>query len=515
MWRSPLWRTRIQKPADRERALQHGPHTLTPTHVGFWEEFDALIVAESEKPRSRQAIDSQFSEELKRLTRKKAFSKDVRKEEDVTDRLNLVLDEFSEEDNWDLSGGVDVRKAYQHILAKPDMIAETRDESVWGSGPITDYKSPKNKAAQRRGVMAAAQKLYLFPFETKPYWKFQFLLASSHQVLIDEWEVPEDFEPESMRDEDPLPKNWSERKKKVFHVIRQLYGQMESTKRRYGILHIYECWYFCKPTEDGDFMVSRVFRKEDTTPSVFHAIRTVICFDNHELGPSQVHPKSARKAPPKKKAKKDNVTDSTGSGPAGPGSRKDGGKRDEGSGSKAPPQESDIDAGNLAATLHLTDCTLYDATDTVQLLTTTRDASVIVKLQRDPQMTHVGSEMEHEAAMYKSFAKSGLGDVIPRFWGFSRHLGVAMSCLSWELDNFDDIGVENLSKSLKESALQCVAALSSAGVLHNDVELRNFVQSRDNPERAKAIDFGRATFSNNQAALAGQVDRARSLLHLC
>ena len=82
------------------------------------------------------------------------------------------------------------------------------------------------------------------------------------------------------------------------------------------------------------------------------------------------------------------------------------------------------------------------------------------------------------------------------------------------MDNFDDIGVENLSKSLKESALQCVITLSQAGVLHNDVALRNFVQSSDNRERAKIIDFGRATFSDDQTALTAQVGHTKILLHM-
>ena len=484
--------------------------SATPTSVGFWPEFEGLIAAESKKPSSQRAIDSNFSEELAKLTRKQAFSKDVTEEPDVTDRLNLVLDEFTDETNGGFSGGVEFVKSTKYVKAKPDIIARVKDSSVWGSGSVSDYKSPKNKAAQRRGVAAVAPKLYLFPFETKPFWKFRFLMGSSHQILIDEWEVPEGFEPESMRDEEALPEDWSERKKKVFHVIRQLFGQMESANRRYGVLHIYECWYFCKRTERNDLMVSRAFQKEDTSPSVFQAIRTLICFDDHELSSTQLHPKSARKAPPKKKAKSDDRSDSRGPSTTGSGSGESGGMRDEGSGGG----NADVVGGNIAAALHLSDCNLYDATETVQLFTTTRDPSVLVKLQRDPQLTHVGSEMENEAAMYKALAKRGLGNAIPRFFGFSKHLGVAMSCLSKEMDNFDDIGVENLSRSLKESALQCVTALSSAGVLHNDVALRNFVQSRGNRERAKIIDFGRATCIDDQTALAAQVGRTKILLHM-
>ena len=131
---------------------------------------------------------------------------------------------------------------------------------------------------------------------------------------------------------------------------------------------------------------------------------------------------------------------------------------------------------------------------------------VLVKLQRDPQLTHVGKEMENEAAMYNALGKRGLGDAIPKFLDLVN---------TWvEMDDFEDIGVENLSRSLKQSALQCVIALSSAGVLHNDVTPRNFVRSSDNRERAKIIDFGRATFSDDQPALTAQVGRTKILLYM-
>ena len=56
--------------------------------------------------------------------------------------------------------------------------------------------------------------------------------------------------------------------------------------------------------------------------------------------------------------------------------------------------------------------------------------------------------------------------------------------------------------------------LSEAGILHNDIELRNFVQSKDDPNCAKIIDFGRATFSSDSKKLAKQVEGVRALLNI-
>lgn len=108
-----------------------------------------------------------------------------------------------------------------------------------------------------------------------------------------------------MRDEDALPKRWSNPKKKVFRLVRQIYGQMVSGGRRYGIVHTYERCYFCKRTEEGKLKISRPFQSSDTSPSVFHAIKTL----NGLGGPyilaeaPVVHPRLASKAPPKKRTR--------------------------------------------------------------------------------------------------------------------------------------------------------------------------------------------------------------------
>jgi tRNA A-37 threonylcarbamoyl transferase component Bud32 len=137
----------------------------------------------------------------------------------------------------------------------------------------------------------------------------------------------------------------------------------------------------------------------------------------------------------------------------------------------------------------------------------------LVKLQQDPSMTHVADEMENEAKLYDAITgKAGLVEFLPRFRGYSTHMGVAMTYLERESDDFDDIGAENLSEELNQSAVRGVQALSQAGILHNDLELRNIVRSKDDPNRAKIIDLGRANFSDDEERLSEHVEDAKALL---
>ena len=57
-----------------------------------------------------------------------------------------------------------------------------------------------------------------------------------------------------------------------------------------------------------------------------------------------------------------------------------------------------------------------------------------------------------------------------------------------------------------------IELLSKAGVLHNDIALRNIVQSKDDPTRAKIIDLGRAVFSKDKERLSEQIERIKFLL---
>lgn len=470
-------------------ALSH-----TPIGVELWGDFDQLVTAEGQKPRNLSTLDIDFSQRLEIVT---SVFNPVSREEDVTNRLESILAVFARE-QWDLSGGIDFPQQNQQIIGKPDLIAQVRDPAALGVGPVASYESPppKERAQVRRNNTKVVVSLYRMPFETKPEWKFKFLTTA--QYIIDAWEIPDDFDASKMQANPPVPDSWSTEKRKVFHLIRQLYGQMVSDNRRYGILHVYEYWFFFKRTPDCILKISRAFERQATSPSVFQAIKTMVGFDDHGLEDVVLHPQSASKSPPKKKKRRDDRRPGTrgaGRGGSGTGRAVAGGK-------------------NLAASLYPWECDVYDFTDYVLLLTTRKYPTVIVKLQNDPRMKHVADDMANEAAIYEALeGNEAAKEVIPCFHGHSTHLGVAMTCVEKELDDFDDIGLENLSGVLKRSAVRAVEVLSEAGVLHNDIELRNIVKSKRNPSCAKIIDFGRASFSSDRERLAKQVERIKTLLN--
>jgi hypothetical protein len=186
------------------------------------------------------------------------------------------------------------------------------------------------------------------------------------------------------------------------------------------------------------------------------------------------------------------------------------------SASKTPPKKKKRRAvaggKNLAASLCPWECDVYDFTDSVLLLTTRKDPTVIVKLQSDPRIKHVADDMANEAAIFEALeGNEAVKEVVPCFRGHSTHLGVAMTCVEKERDDFDDIGLEHLSGVLQRSAVRAIEVLSEAGVLHNDIELRNIVKSKRDPSCAKIIDFGRASFSSDRKRLAKQVERIMTL----
>ena len=121
--------------------------------------------------------------------------------------------------------------------------------------------------------------------------------------------------------------------------------------------------------------------------------------------------------------------------------------------------------------------------------------------------------MANEAEVYEELCKTDSAcGAVPSYLGFSMRYGVAMICLSREGPSFDEIDPETMSKDLKLSAIRSLQRLADMGILHGDVALHNVVQSRDNPNGAKIVDFGRSTFTEDTHALQEQVDELRSLL---
>lgn len=125
------------------------------------------------------------------------------------------------------------------------------------------------------------------------------------------------------------------------------------------------------------------------------------------------------------------------------------------------------------------------------------------------------AELEHEAVMYEHMVDKGVdSEAIPTFFGFSDHVGVPLICIGLEGSNFEDIGLVNLTESLKQSAVQSLQAVSNVGVLHGDLALRNIVQSKTDPTKAKIVDFGHAIVTEDKELLEGQVENLKQMLGL-
>ena len=480
-------------------------HSHTPLFVNEWTDFDALVDMEGNKDGNNTTVAINLKSELAIAQR---YCVPVSEEEHVTANLNLLLQGVSNYE--ELTHGIVFNTRSNELISAPDLIAMKRDDEGLGVGDISEYKSPEKeqRARVRRETVELVRNSYLFPFETKPVWKLGFVdTDQGHTRIISEWEIPPGFDEEKMYAKAPLPEEWSAEKKKVFHLVRQIYGQMVSDQCKYGIFHVYERWFFCKRTEQGGLFFSRAFGRMETSPSVLQAIKTMVGFEDHSMTGASVHPASASKAVrPTKKARlpsNPNIPTSSHSGStdSGKGIQSGGGKNASTMGS------------NVAATLFPWDCQVNDATGNVLLMTTRKYPSLLVKLQQNQRMRHVADEMANEAEVYVALASNkAVQEAIPEFHGHSTHLGVAMTCLGREMDDLDDIGLENVPEELKQSAVRAVCLLSEAGVLHNDLELRNIVQSRNDPCRAKIVDFGRAVFSSDKQLLTEQVERTKYLL---
>ena len=70
-----------------------------------------------------------------------------------------------------LSGGADFCKS-----------SFVRNAQVWGYEKAADYESPINRAAKHGEVVAAFQELFVFSFETKPWWALEFAYTQNWSI---------------------------------------------------------------------------------------------------------------------------------------------------------------------------------------------------------------------------------------------------------------------------------------------------------------------------------------------
>jgi hypothetical protein len=477
-------------------------HSHTPCSVSRWDDFDNFIVQASQKPVNMASFSVNVEGELNGVNLKK-----VSREQHVTNNIDNLLQAALK----DALPNIEFAQTDEYTMASPDLVALREQGRLITSN---QYESPANRVKARAAATEELKQAPMFTFETKPFWKFRFLLDAqdSTQLLIDLWSVPRTYKANA-----PLPKGWSSEKGKVFHLIRQLYGQMKSSKLSYGIVLLYDIWWFCRRDEDGDLKISRPFRKEETAPSVLQAIVTMAGFDDLKVEMATAHPQSAvktRDSKPKvgggseKRMRDDSGKDTQSGGGGGRTSlpTKHGGR---------DSYQAEISDTEFASLVNAWECDLVDMTDHVKLLVNNKFPNVLIKLQRDPSEEYVALEMEREANIYLGLSKRTITKkAITQFYGYSDHLGVSLLCTKREGADFEDIGVENLSLDLKMSAVESVRLLSQAGLLHNDLALRNVVQCRADPKQAKIIDFGRAEFTEDQQLLEEQIHHIQQLLRV-
>ena len=480
-------------------------HSHTPCSVRLWENFDSKIAEAAQLPQNQAQFLVNVEEEMRKVKLEK-----VSREQHVTNNTTILLRYALE----DALPGVEFTQTDEYTIANPDIVA-LKEETM-----IISAARAKASATAKKEMENAAR----LTLETKPFWKFRFLMEStdSTKAIIKLWSIPKGYSSEYMRQQKPLPEEWSPEKRKVFHLIRQLYGQMLSSNLRYGILHLYELWWFCYRDLNGHLFISRSFAKKATSPSVLQAIVTLVSLEDYRLAETvSTHPKSAIKARGSKPRVRKAGSGMKRGAPATGGTQNGQAKKSK---QKKPAPTTqrgrnlfeDIDAErDLASLIQVWECDVVAMTEHVKLLTNKHFPSILVKLQRDSSQSHVANEMRREAHIYEELTKSQhTRGAIPQFYGYSDHLGVGILCTERQGQDFEDIGVEKLSNGLKESAVESLLTLSQAGLLHNDVALRNVVRCRDDPNHAKIIDFGRAEFTNDQKLLKEQVIHLRHLLQM-
>jgi tRNA A-37 threonylcarbamoyl transferase component Bud32 len=283
---------------------------------------------------------------------------------------------------------------------------------------------------------------------------------------------------------------------------------MKTDSLKYGVITLYEAWYFCKRDNSGTMFISPAFLATDMSPSVLQALRTILTLGDHNM--EAVQAKSPGRVAfslrdDDSKARDHNTRSVTSKGLGNGQSGDDGIVKSNKSISGSP------DPSLHASDVRLECCELLFQSDYVTLLGTPCGRAV-VKYVRDPRMTENVRELRREAAMYELLCKTACEDVIPSFRGLDETRGIPIICISAEGEDFEDIGLENLDPELKRSALAAVRAFSECGFFHGDLALRNIVQSKSDPTHAKLIDFGRTRCSQDQRELDNQICHARALL---
>jgi uncharacterized membrane protein YgcG len=379
------------------------------------------------------------------------------------------------------------------------------------ASPAKKNKPKKNQQSSSSSSSSTGQVEHLLVVETKPNWKFEVsegtLFGACQEVFktkLDGWKGGSE----------KLPGALTPFEKKVFHSIRQVYGQMTTDRLQFAIFHTYEQWWFLKRDVNGCLFISDVFTRTQEKPSVLHAVVTLLLLakEGGEMNPGPSSIFSPITKPPPVNAK-----DKDSSGNRGGGSKKKDSSGNRGGGSEKKVRSGNGGGGSGGGLkfdqIDLRTCSLLKETRLKILLTGC--LSVVVKVadpQRYPSHRALVCEMERETEIYMLLVRSGCSDVAPHFIGFGKISCADCLCVEAEGDSFEDIGLENISSDLKHSAVAALERISECGILHGDLAMRNIVRSRHRHESAKFIDFGRAQTTKNTKLLDAQVIALKNML---
>lgn len=474
----------------------------TPTTVTVWTDFNRFVESASGGVLAGSSAGVKGDIVGTMNTAAEYTIPEVGQEEDVTQAtLSLLLAAFR-----NTTVDIKFQATPKYTLSDPDIIAQQRvNENKF-------LKIAKN-VARKTLYQEERRDAVLFTFETKPQWKFEFLLGpNSENTICQLWQSLDGEDIKYTLATRKKPKKWTIEQEKVFHLIRQVYGQMATSERRFGVIHIYEKWWFCCRTEEGELKVSPEVLRTQTETSVLQCIFALSTSTRFVLKESALHPLSPTRGDREQEEEGKEEEDSKPQALKRPTTQSSRGNAKSAAHGSASGSGCAAHA-SLASTLSAEDCELLYSTDRAKLAVHRKHPFVLIKIARGKQ--NVIEELDHEISVYEELMKLPLASkAITTYYGGSKHLGSPLLCLGHEGPTLDEIGVDNASKALRLSALNAVESLSSVGLIHGDLELRNIVQSSTDPTRALIIDFGRAFFTQDQRELDQQIEAAKHLLLL-
>jgi hypothetical protein len=168
-------------------------HSHTPVSISKWDAFDACVRVEAAKHENTLVLDADVVAALSRIELNTIY-----KEEDVTNDTMTLLRPLSDLSTFEFT------TSDEFTMSNPDLVALKKVERAMGG--FSQYVSPPSRTTARDEQRAKMTGAVLFCFETKPAWKFRFLVdaENSTQLMIDSWEVPPDFTPKDMSDKVPF-----------------------------------------------------------------------------------------------------------------------------------------------------------------------------------------------------------------------------------------------------------------------------------------------------------------------